>query len=127
MTAVSPSKQSSHFTVAKQTALYQQHLDKTFCDVIIKIKDEDFYIHSCIVAATCPKLQKLIEEKKKFSDAVALNCPYVVDFDDTIFTPKVFEFILSYIYLGVLEWNKVAPGLVNQILDAANWCEFNQV
>ena len=122
------SKQQSGFTVAKQTALYEQHLDKVFCDVIIKIKDEEFYVHSCIVAATCPKLHRLVDERKKPINPVSIQGPvFEVELDDDIFGPKVFEFILSYIYLGVLDWSKVAPGLINQVLDAANWCEFDQV
>ena len=114
------------FNVAKQTALYQQHLDKAFCDVLIKLKDEEFYIHSCIVAAACPKLQQLLNDKKKVS--MSTNAPmYSVELEEDVFTPKVFEFILSYMYLGVLDWSKVAPALVNEVLDAAHWCEFNQV
>jgi len=128
MSQISSKRKSSQFTVAKQTALYQQHLDKVFCDIIIKIRDESFYVHSCIVAATCPKLQRIIEEQKKPSDPHLLSGPaFEVDLDYSIFTPKVFEFILSYIYLGVLDWSKVAPGLINQVLDAANWCGFSQV
>ena len=72
--------------------------------------------------------KKIIDYQKKPTDPNSISGPaFEVDLDDSIFTPKVFEFILSYIYLGVLDWAKVAPGLVNQILDAANWCGFNQV
>ena len=131
MSQIQPSKldtAQSGFTVAKQTALYQQHLDKNFCDVVVKIRKEEFYLHSCVVAAACPKLQKLIDERKTARNLASLSGPtFEAELDGDIFSPKVFEFILSYLYLGVLDWTKVEPDLINPILDAANWCEFTQV
>ena len=121
-----PQNSGNVFTLAKQTALYQQHLDKKFCDVIIRIKDEEFYVHSCILAASCPKLEKLLDERKVHVDLP--NHPSIeVEIDESIFSAKVFEFILAYMYLGVLDWSKVGPDLVNQVLAAASWCEFHQV
>lgn len=114
------------FTLAKQTALYQQYMDKKFCDLVITIKDEEFFVHTCIIAATCPKLQNLIDERKvnvDFPDRPQIQA----ELDDGIFSAKVFGFLLEYMYLGVLDWSKVAPNLVNQLLGAASWCEFYQV
>ncbi|XP_076801280.1 uncharacterized protein LOC143445831 [Clavelina lepadiformis] len=118
---------AASFATSKQNALYQQHLKKEYCDIIIQVDGNDFYVHGCIIAAACPKLDRYIQENKVVKQNDSQQPSIMVKTTTDFLTGESFEFILSYIYTGHLDWDKVKPELVNDVLSAAHWCELDEL
>nr|NP_001071897.1 zinc finger protein [Ciona intestinalis]BAE93276.1 zinc finger protein [Ciona intestinalis] len=118
------SKQDSSMSLM-QKALYQQHLDRRFCDLIVKINDEVFHMHSCVIAAACPKLHDVLQERNNFhSEPLNQDLKY---FQQESFTPTCFSFLLTFMYTGNLQWENMKSEDIQDAFIAAQWCGFDKI
>uniref|UniRef100_H2YCX2 Zinc finger protein n=1 Tax=Ciona savignyi TaxID=51511 RepID=H2YCX2_CIOSA len=122
---MSLTEDSSSSMSLMQKALYQQHLDRRFCDLIIHINDENFHMHSCVIAAACPKLHQILQEKNNFQgDQLNQEVKYL---QHQAFTPFSFRFLLTYMYTGNLQWENMKTEDVQDVYMAAQWCDFEKI
>ncbi|KAM8960507.1 calicin [Pelodytes ibericus] len=70
-----------------------QRQRKEYCDLIVCIAREEFYVHRCVLEAFSPIARDFIEDKEAISGKV-------IRIDSTYISPRSVEQLLDYFYTG---------------------------
>lgn len=106
-------------------ALYKQYHNQEYCDITAMVGTEKFHVHACILAAACPKLHNLIQ-----NEADGISSDVVTPAKELqlqMFTPSSFQHLLPYFYMGDMEYSDLSDSDLQEILEAAAWCSFDEV